>query len=245
VAIINETLARFEFGQENPIGKRFARRGETGYPWEIIGVVKDTKDRNLRQQDLGVTYTPYRQQVNRLGIMCLAVRTSGAPASVVARVRQELREIDPDLPVLNITTVEEQLNGILIQERLMAALAGFFGVVAALLACLGLYGVISYTVARRTNEVGVRLALGATPAAVLGIILKESLILALAGIAIGAPATLASMRLISTILFSVSAADPFTICAATLLIVSVAALSALLPARRASRVDPMVALRLE
>lgn len=245
VAIINETLARFEFGEQSPIGKRFARRGETGYPWEIIGVVKDTKDRNLREKDLGVTYTPYRQQVNRLAIMCLAVHTSGNPASVAARVRQELREIDPGLPVLSITTVEEQLNGILLQERLIATLAGLFGVLAVLLACLGLYGVISYTVARRTNEIGIRLALGATRIKVLGMILKESLWLVLAGIVIGVPAALTSTHLISTMFFGVSAADSLTIGGATFLTIAVAALSALLPARRASRVDPMVALRYE
>jgi predicted permease len=245
VAIINETLARFEFGGKNPIGKRFFRRGETGSPWEIVGVVKDTKDRNLRQKDLGVTYTPYRQQMNKLAIMCLVARTSVAPASVAPRVRQALREIDPGLPVLNLTTVEEQLDGILIQERLLALLASFFGVVAALLACLGLYGVISYAVARRANEIGIRLALGATPAAVLGIILKESLMLAFAGIAIGTLATLAFIRLISTMLFGVSAADPLTLCAAITLIIVVTAMSALLPARRATKVDPMVALRHE
>jgi predicted permease len=245
VAIINETLARFEFGEQDPIGKRFARRGETGYPWEIIGVVKDTKDRNLRATDLGVTYTPYRQQVNRLAIMCLAVRTSSNSTSVTASVRRELREIDPGLPVLSITTVEEQLNGILLQERLTATLSGFFGVLAVLLACLGLYGVISYTVARRTNEIGIRLALGATPVKVMGMILKESMWLVLAGIVIGVPGALASTHLISTMFFGVSAADSLTIGGATFLIIVVAALSALLPARRASRVDPMIALRYE
>lgn len=245
VAIINETLARFEFGDQSPIGRRFARRGDTGPPWEIIGVVKDTKDRNLRARDLGVTYVPYRQQVGKLGIMCLAVRTSGNPASVVASIRRELHEIDPDLPVLSIATVEEQLDGILIQERLTAVLAGAFGIVALLLACLGLYGVMSYTVARRTNEIGIRLALGATSLNVLRIVLKDGLTLVLAGIAIGVPGALASMRLTSTILYGISAADPLTIGGAIAVVLAVAMLAASIPARRASRVEPMIALRYE
>jgi predicted permease len=245
VAIINETLARFEFGEQNPIGKHFARRGETGNPWEIIGVVKDTRDRNLREQNLGVTYVPYRQQVNKLAVMCLAVHTSSNPASVAARVRQELRDLDPNLPILNVTTVEQQLNGILVQERLTATMAGFFGVVAVLLACLGLYGVISYTVTRRTSEIGIRLALGATPGHVLRMVLKESLVLALAGIAIGVPIAFLVTRFISTVLFGVGAADPLTIAMAIALMIAVATLAALLPARRASKVDPLVALRYE
>jgi ABC-type antimicrobial peptide transport system permease subunit len=177
--------------------------------------------------------------------MCLAVHTSSNPASVAARVRQELRDIDPNLPILNVTTVEQQLNGILVQERLTATMAGFFGVVAVLLACLGLYGVISYTVTRRTSEIGIRLALGATPGHVLRMVLKESLVLALAGIAIGVPIAFLVTRFISTVLFGVGAADPLTIAMAIALMIAVATLAALLPARRASRVDPLVAWRYE
>jgi ABC-type antimicrobial peptide transport system permease subunit len=134
---------------------------------------------------------------------------------------------------------------VLYQERLIASLSGLFALLAVLLACLGLYGVISYTVARRTSEIGIRLALGATQAGVLRMILKESLMLALAGIVIGAPATIAVTRLISSRLFGVSTADPLTIAAASLLMIAVAALAAFLPAYRAARVDPMIALRCE
>jgi len=147
--------------------------------------------------------------------------------------------------VLNVTTVEQQLNGILVQERLTATLAGFFGVLAVLLACLGLYGVISYAVTRRTSEIGVRLALGATPAQVLRMVLKESLVLVSVGIAIGVSGAFAATRLISTMLFGVGAADPLTIGIAIVLMITVATLAVLLPARRASKVDPLVALRYE
>ena len=160
-------------------------------------------------------------------------------------MRQELRKIEPNLPVLRINTIEGQLNDVLLQERLIATLSGFFGAMALLLACIGLYGTISYAVARRTSEIGVRLALGATRARVLGIILRESLMMAAAGIAIGVPATLAVTRLIATRLFGVSATDPLTMGGGCVLMIAVAALAGFLPARRASRVDPMVALRCE
>ena len=165
------------------------------------------------------------------------------PASLAASLRQELRNVEPTLPIFRIDTVEEQLNDLLVQERLIATLAGFFGALAVLLACLGLYGVISYSVARRTQELGIRLALGATPGDVLRLVPKESLTLVLAGVVIGVPVALAAAALISTRLFGLGAADPLTLVAATLLLIAVATVAALLPARRASQVDPMLALR--
>ncbi|MGH9837162.1 MAG: ADOP family duplicated permease [Blastocatellia bacterium] len=245
VVIINQSMARYYFGAQNPIGRHVGFGGDVGTPTEIVGVVQDFKHGTPREKDLGLTYFPYRQLNGPIQIMCLAVRTAGNPTGMIASLRQELRDIDPNLPVLRIDTVEEQLNDVLVQDRLIAGLASFFGLVGALLACLGLYGVISWTVARRTNEIGIRLALGATPAVVLRMVLKESMWLVCVGIAIGLPMTLAVTRLVATRLFGVSAADPLTIAVATLLMLAVAALAAFLPARRASRVDPMVALRCE
>jgi ABC-type antimicrobial peptide transport system permease subunit len=147
------------------------------------------------------------------------------------------------LPVLRIDTIEQQIGESLAEERLIASLSGFFGLVAAMLVSIGLYGMMAYTAARRTKEIGVRLALGSSRAGVLWMVLKESLLLVLAGIAIGLPVTLTATRLLSASLFGVSAIDPATITAASLLMISVAALAGLVPAQKASRVDPMVALR--
>ena len=245
VAIISETMARFFFGNVNPVGKRFNAMGGAGFPLEIVGVAKDAKLGTPRDQR-GAWYFPYRQNGRFLRLnWCIALRTIGEPTDLTARVSQELRELDPSLPVLRFTTLEGQLNRVLAQERLIAALAGFFSVLAALLACLGLYGVIAYTVARRNNEIGLRLALGATPTNVLWLVFSESLWLTLGGIALGVPAALAATRLISARLFGVNPTDPFTLVASALLMMAVAATSALLPARRAARVDPMVALSRE
>ena len=243
----SSTKASHFFGSENPTGKRI-KVAFGNSPWlEIVGVVEDTKQNTPRDEDRLMFYYPVRQQIvlHRLMQMCLAVRAYDNPTAIAASVRQELRNIDPNLPILNVNTVEEQLDDVLVQERLIAKLATFFGGLAVLLACLGLYGVVSYSVARRTNEMGIRLALGATSGGVLRMVLRESLWLVLIGVAIGVVATLVSTRFISSLLFGVSATDPVTVAGATLLLVLVAALASLLPALRASRVDPMVALRCE
>jgi ABC-type antimicrobial peptide transport system permease subunit len=243
VAILNESMAHHFFGSENPLGKHFDAWGVTR---EVVGVVKDAKYESPREQGRVMFYLPFRQQLGRLTqTMCLAVRTDGGPSSIASAVRQELRDISADLPVLRMQTVDEQLNELLAPERLIATLTSFFSGLAMLMACLGLYGLMAYAAARRTNEIGVRMALGATRGAVLRMVLTESLMTVAAGIAIGVPVALAAARMISSRLFGISATDPLTIAAATLLLTAVAALAGFLPARRASKVDPMVALRYE
>jgi len=243
VAVINETMARFFFGGENPIGKRFGTGRDIGMPVEIVGVVKDAKH-GAPGTKRGMWYVPYRPD-SGLGIMCVVLRAAGPADGMAARVRQELRAMDPNLPVLKIDTVDEQLDTVLVQERLTASLSGLFGGLAAVLACLGLYGVMSYTTARRTNEIGIRMALGSSRLEVLHLVLMESLLLIVIGTAIGISAALGATRLISTKLFGVTATDPVTIAAAALLMIAVGALAGFLPAQRASRVDPMAALRYE
>jgi predicted permease len=246
VAIINENMARRLFSGENPIGKHFGRGdGAPTTELEIVGLVNNARHRTPYDQNRMLFYRPYRQDPGHLMSMCLAVRTAGNPKSIAASVRQELRNIDPSLPVLRIDTVDEQLNDSLVEERLVASLSSFFGGLALLLACLGLYGLISYTVVRRTNEIGIRVALGATRVGVLGMVIRENLLLLLAGLAIGIPATLAASPLIAARLYGVSPTDLPTIVGATLLMIVVAALAGFIPARRASKVDPLVALRYE
>jgi predicted permease len=243
VTILNESMARHFFGSESPLGRHFEAWGVSR---EIIGVVRDAKYQSPREQGRLMFYLPFRQQLRRLSqTMCLAVRTDGNPFGLAASIRQELRNIDASLPALRVETVEDQLNELLSADRLIATLSGFFSGLAVLLACLGLYGVMAYTTARRTNEIGIRMALGATRGAVLKMVLRGSLVMVVAGVAIGLPLTLAATRMISARLFGISPTDPFTIGAATLLLMAVAALAGFLPAQRASQVDPMVALRYE
>jgi predicted permease len=243
VVIVNESLARRFFGNENPLGRRLVTgRGENAPAYEIVGVVSDARYRTPRENDGLVTYWPV-EDGGRLPRLCMIVRAAGSPASIASRVRQEIRAIAPTLPILKIDTVDEQLDDLLFQERLITNLTAFFGGLAVLLACLGLYGVMSYTVAQRTREIGLRLALGATPAGVFRLMLRESLLLVLAGIAIGIPVMLAVMRLVASRLFGLSAHSLPTLFAASALLILVALLACWLPAKRAAKVDPMVALR--
>jgi predicted permease len=246
VAILSQSAVRFFFGSENPIGKRMTGRpADEGYPYEIVGVASNAKYGTIRD-DRFIEYMPVLQNPNLMrSKMCIAVRATANPASLASLVRRELRDIDPTLPVLRIDTVEEQLDSVLAQERMIAQLTGFFGGLTLLLACMGLYGVISYAVARRTGEIGIRMALGATRGGVLGLILKESMLLAAAGIVIGTLGALGATRLIASRLFGVNATDPLTFGGAILLMTVVTALAAFLPARRASVVDPIEALRHE
>jgi predicted permease len=245
VAIVNESFARFYFSGGNPVGKHFGMRRDTGAPIEIVGLVKDAKYQSLRDNHLKMIYIPYRQDLHHLYSMCVLVHPGADSPGIRQTVRDALRAVDPGLPILRIETAEEQVDSSLFEERLIAAISSFFGIVAVLLACLGLYGVMAYQTARRTNEIGVRMALGATRGRVLGMVLEESVWLVAGGIACGIPLTLAATRFVSSKLFGVTPADPITIAAAAILMISVAAVAAFVPARRAAKVDPMVALRYE
>jgi ABC-type antimicrobial peptide transport system permease subunit len=173
------------------------------------------------------------------------VRTAGDPQWILAEVTKTIARVEPNLPVERVTTLDEQVSGNLNQERLVAQLASGFGALALGLACFGLYGVMSYAVARRTSELGIRIALGAPRSHVLWMVFRESLGLVLAGLALGLPLVLAVSRLISGMLFGISANDPATLAVAAIVLTVVAAVSGYVPAWRASHVDPLVALRYE
>jgi len=244
-AIIDETVARDFFSGMNPIGRRIAieqARGITEF--EIIGLVKATKHKSIRETDQGAVYLSLLQG-DPPWMPTLHVRTTNNTTALAAAVRQTFQALDKDLPVFNVKTFERQLNESLAQDRLVATLSCFFGVLAALLAAIGMYGVMAYAVARRTHEIGIRLALGAQPVSVLWLVLRAALRLALIGMVIGLGGALLATRLISSLLFGLTPTDPLTIGLATLLMLAVAALAGYLPARRASRIDPMVALRVE
>ncbi len=243
VAMVNETMARHFFSGQTPIGQHFGI-GSAPKEWiQIVGVVKDARYDDLRSKTPYFVYLPLAQHVMFAGD--LEVRAMGSPTSIAAEVRRGIAEVDRNLPILKVTTLENRVVESAGEARLTAQLSSFFGVVALLLACVGLYGVVAYGVARRMNEIGVRMALGAERRDVLWMILREALSLVGVGLAVGLPVALAAGRLVSSQLFGLRPSDPATFTLATLSLVAVAALAGYIPARRATRVDPMVALRYE
>ncbi len=186
-------------------------------------------------------YVPYLQA--RAASAIIEVRTAGDPASVTGGVREAVRQIDPNLPMTDVSTQLEQVERRFQQEKVFARAYALFGGLALLLAAIGLFGLMSYSVARRTNEIGIRMALGAQRSAVLGLVMRESMVLVVVGVIIGVAVAMGAGRLVSTLLFGLAATDALTIAAAVVVMVSVSALAGFLPARRAARIDPMVALR--
>ncbi len=259
VAIINETMARRFFPGEDPLGVRLQAglRGQVVHEdlvadreRTIVGVVGDAK-RGLRAGTGPVMYVPYGQHLDvysGIGVWTirawkrLVIRTTGDPLRLAGAVRTAMADVDPELVPYDIMTMDALLADSAQQEQFWMQLLGLFAVLAVALAVIGLYGVISYAVAQRTHELGVRRALGATRTDVLTLIVRQGLVLALLGVAIGIPAAVALTRLMASQLFGVTPTDPATFAAAAVMFVSIALLACSIPARRATKVDPLVAL---
>jgi predicted permease len=251
VAIINEALAKKRFPNMNPVGKRFQTSGDAhssqppARPWvQIVGVCADTRYANLRDPSPPQFFMPYVQQPE-VGGMTYAIRTQLSTAELVPALRRVVRQADSDLPIIDIRTQREQIDANMQIERTFAALTAGFGVLALALACVGIYGIMAYSVANRKNEIGIRLALGAQPGQVRGMILRESTWLAAAGIAAGVGAALGLTRLVKTMLYGIQPYDPLTLVGGVLVLLAVALAASWIPARRAAGVQPMEALRHE
>jgi predicted permease len=247
VAVVNESMAQRFFARrvDAAIGRTLvlAAGPAGGKRAQIVGVVRDAKYNNLRENAKPMFYLPYAQMTRTL--RSLEVRTTQPESAIAAPVRTALAGVTRDLMIRRIVRLADQVDSSLAAERLLLRLCLVFGGLALLLACVGLYGVIAYSVAQRTMEIGVRVALGATPMSVMRGVLRDTLLLVAAGIAIGIPAALAAGRLIVTFLYGVTPRDPGTMSLAILVLTAAAAAAAALPALRAARVDPNVALRCE
>jgi len=245
VGMINETAAQSFFGNQNPLGRHFGFGGRRGIAdIEIVGVVKDDKGLGLKREVPRFVYVPY-MQANSVTHMTVYVRTMQAPSQMTATLRRVVQQADADLPVADMKTMNTQVDEFLFTERLVAILSAVFGCLATLLAAVGLYGVMAYTVSRRTREIGIRVALGASRAEVVRLVMREVGWMAAIGIAIGLPGAIAIGRLIQSQLFGLAAYDPFTLALATAALAAAALLAGYIPAARATRIDPMVALRHE
>jgi predicted permease len=246
VGIINQAMARHFFGDANPIGRRFSIPGyRADSSWlEIVGVIQDAKYQNLRDQAPPQAYIPFLQSPES-GYVTIEVRASTEPSNLAAGVRRIIQRADSRLPVFDVKTLTEQVDESLVEDRLVASFSSLFGVLALLLAAVGLYGVMAHAVSRRSNEIGVRMALGAQPRQILEMVLRETLWLVSLGVAIGIPIAMGASRLIRSELYGLRATDPLTILMMTALMLFVAGLAGYLPARRATKVDPMAALRYE
>ncbi len=244
VAIVNTAFATYFFKGENPLGRRFGFGHDKGYPIEIVGVVANSKYSRVEEKTPRAVYLPFAQE-EQPGSLVVYARAAGDPKGLFATIRRTVRRVDPVLPVNRLRTMREQVDSNLSAQRLIATLSGFFAGLATILAAIGLYGVMAYTVTRRTREIGIRLALGAARGSVLRLVMREVAVLTAAGVAIALPASAALSRLLRSELYGVGPNDPLSVAAALIALVAVALVAGYIPAERATRVNPNIALRYE
>jgi predicted permease len=243
VAIINEAAARKYFPDENPIGHHFGSNPEVSGEIEIVGILRDAKYESVRDAAPPTMYVPLQQNPRGFGVF--EVRTAGPTASVMSGIREAVRQVDSTLPIMDVSTQIEQVEKRFAQEKVFAQAYTLFGALALVVASVGLFGLMSYSVSRRTNEIGIRMALGAQRADVLRLVMRESMILVVIGVVAGLAVAVAASQFVTTLLFGLAPTDPRTMFVAVGVMVLVSAVAGYLPARRASNVDPMVALRYE
>jgi len=246
VAIVNESFAKQYFGSRDPIGRHigFGSNPGTKTPIEVIGVVKDAKYTGVRDDIPRQVFFAFMEN-DFAGGSVTYVRTSIRSDAAFGAIRQAMSSLDPNVPMYNARTMDAQLDQSLLNDRLIATLSAAFGGLATLLAVIGLYGVMAFTVARRTREIGVRMALGAVQSNVIWLVMREVLLLVGSGVVLGLGASIALSKYVGSQLYGVTASDPVTIAGAALLLSSVALLAGYIPARRATRVNPVLALRYE
>jgi predicted lysophospholipase L1 biosynthesis ABC-type transport system permease subunit len=250
VGIINQSLARKAFPNQNPLGKRFATSerqsdGHYGKEWiEIVGICMDTRYANLRTEPPPQYFLPYLQE-REVGGMAYEIRTRMKPEALVPALRHVAQQIAPDLPLSKVRTQEQQIDAATQQERVFVTLTSGFGLLALALAAVGVYGIMAYSVAQRTNEIGIRLAVGALPRQIQGMILQESTWVTATGILAGVAAALLLSQLVKSMLYAIQPYDPMTMAGGVLVLLTVALAASWIPARRAAGVQPMEALRHE
>jgi len=248
VAVVNQMFAQKYFANDNVIGKRFSLDPTKPGEIEIVGLAKDAKYTSQRDQIEPTAYTPWQQSLRSMRGSTIELRTQGDPANYVTAVREAVREVDSNLPVNDVQTQVDQANETLAMERLFAKLLSLFGVLAQLLAAVGLYGLMAYSVSQRTHEIGVRMALGATRGTVMKMVLQQGMLLTVIGVVVGlggAYALTGYLESLTTMLFGVEPRDPMTFVVIAVVLGLIALVACLVPARRATKVDPVVALRYE
>jgi predicted permease len=248
VAVVNQAFARQFFPDENPVGKRFSLDSRKPIEVEIVGLARDAKYSRQRDEIPPTAYVSWLQDLQAVTAMTFEVRTAGEPTAAVAAIRHAVGEVEGNLPLNDIKSQVEQSEQTLAQERLFAKLLTLFGLLAQQLAAIGLYGVMAYGVSQRTHEIGIRMALGAKPADVMKMILRQGMGLTFVGIALGmvsAYVLTKYLESVTSMLYGVRATDPLTFAVVAVLLAVVALVACYIPARRATKVDPMVALRYE
>jgi predicted permease len=246
IVVANERFTKLHFGNENPLGRRVTLGGPHPREMEIVGVSANAHYGSLKADTQPVLYIPYNQgDEPRVQQMVYALRTAGDPLAYVRTVREIVHQADSRIPVMDVMTQAAEIDRTMNQEIVFARLCTGFAILALVIACVGLYGTMAYTVARRTGEIGIRMALGARRGVVVWMILREVFALTVVGLAISVPAALGATKFVKTFLFGLKPNDPLAMMAAVSILLSAALLAGYMPARRASRIDPMIALRNE